>query len=94
MKGVGWKTNSLIRNGRKVDDLRRDIKRLSVGTFLAVQWLRLPSDAGGEGLIAGQGAKIPCNVQPKSIKEKYYYSKFNNDFFKKGVEHIICLYIK
>ena len=32
VRGVEWKTNSLIRNGRKVDGLRRDIKRLSVGT--------------------------------------------------------------
>ena len=70
VKGVEWKTNSLIRNGRKVDGLRRTIKRLSVWTSLAVQWLRLLPNAGGEGSIPGQGAKIPCNVQPKSIKEK------------------------
>ena len=35
----------------------------SLGTSLAVQWLRLcASNAGAMGLIAGQGAKIPHAV--------------------------------
>ena len=36
-----------------------------VGTFLVVQWLRLPaSAAGGVGLIPSRGTKIPQATQP------------------------------
>ena len=38
------------------------------GTFLVVQWLRPPSNAGGAGSILGQGAEIPHALQPKTIK--------------------------
>ena len=42
----------------------------------------LPSSAGREGLITGQGAKIPHVLWPKSqnIKQKQYRDKFNKDF--------------
>ena len=40
------------------------------GTSLVVQWLRLHgSNAGGAGLIPGQGTKIPHAVQPKIFKK-------------------------
>ena len=40
------------------------------------------SNAGGEGSIPGQGAKIPHASWPKkqSIKQKKYCNKFNKDF--------------
>ena len=46
---------------------------------MAVQWLRLPSNAGGTGLIPSQGAKIPHALWPKNqnIKQKQYCRKFN-----------------
>ena len=42
----------------------------------------LPSNAGGAGLIPGQGAKIPHASGPKNqnIKQKRYCKKFNKDF--------------
>ena len=42
----------------------------------------LPSNAVGEGLIPGLGAKIPHASWPKkqNIKQKQYCNKFNNDF--------------
>ena len=42
----------------------------------------LPSNAGGVGLIPGQGDKIPHGLQPKNqnIKQKQYCNKFNKDF--------------
>ena len=45
-------------------------------------WLRLPSNAGGVGLIPGQGPKIPCAPWPKNrnIKQKQYCHKFNKYF--------------
>ena len=41
-----------------------------------------PSNAGGAGLIPGQGAKIPHALRPKNqnIKPKWYCNKFNKDF--------------
>ena len=41
-----------------------------------------PSNAGGVGLIPGQGAKIPHALGPKNqnIKQKQYCNKFNKDF--------------
>ena len=43
------------------------------------------SNAGGEGSIPGQGAKIPHASWPKkqSIKQKKYCNKFNK-YFKNG----------
>ena len=42
----------------------------------------LPSNAGGEDSIPGQGAKTPHASQPKNqnIKQKQYCNKFNKDF--------------
>ena len=42
----------------------------------------LPSNAGGEDSIPGQGAKTPEASQPKNqnIKQKQYWNKFNKDF--------------
>ena len=46
----------------------------------------LPANAGGAGLIPGQGAKIPHDSRPKkrtqNIKQKQYCRKFNKDFKK------------
>ena len=41
-----------------------------------------PSNAGGEGLIPGRGAKIPHASRPKkqNIKQKQHCNKFNEDF--------------
>ena len=41
-----------------------------------------PSNAGGVGLIPGQGAKIPHALWPKNqnIKQKQYCNKCNKDF--------------
>ena len=47
-----------------------------LGTCLAVQLLRLPSDAEGAGLIPGGAAKIP-RVLNQNIKP--YCNKFNKD---------------
>ena len=49
------------------------IKYLQIGTFLSVQWLRLPlSMQEVFGSIPGQEAKIPHDLQPKNqnIKQK------------------------
>ena len=42
----------------------------------------LPSNAGGSGLITGQGAKIQHALGPKhqKIKHKQCWNKFNKDF--------------
>ena len=44
----------------------------------------LPSNAGAEGSIPGEGAKIPYASQPKKIKtkQKQYCNKFSTDFLK------------
>ena len=49
--------------------------------FLVVPWLRLPSNAGSEGFIPGQGAKILHAQWPKkqNMKQKYC-NRFNKDF--------------
>ena len=41
-----------------------------------------PCNAGGAGLIPGQGAKIPHALWPKNqnINQKQYCNKFNKDF--------------
>ena len=41
----------------------------------------LPYNAGGVGLISGQGAKLLHTLWPKNqnIKQKYYCNKFNKD---------------
>ena len=43
-----------------------------------------PSNAGGVGLIPGQGAKILYDLWPKKSKHKQqkYYNKSNKDFLK------------
>ena len=48
-----------------------------------------PSNAGGTGLIPGQGARIPHASPPKdqNIKQKQYCNKFNKDL-KKEMVHI------
>ena len=45
-----------------------------------------PSNAGGSGLIPGQGAKIPHAWGPnnQNIKQKQYGNKFNKDLKKKN----------
>ena len=45
----------------------------------------LPSNAGGEGWIPGQGVEMPHASWQKNqnIKQKLYCNKFNKDF-KKG----------
>ena len=50
----------------------RSMKITQIGTFLAVQWLRLlASNAGGVRLICGQGTKIPHAVQHgQKLKKK------------------------
>ena len=56
-----------------------------------------PSNAGGEGLIPGWGAKIP-NVswsKNQNINQKQYCDKFNKDFNKKnGLVHIKRIFKK
>ena len=41
-----------------------------------------PSNAGGTGLIPGQGAKIPhaSGSKNQNIKQKQYCNKFSKDF--------------
>ena len=48
-------------------------------TPLAVQWLRLSSNAWGAGSIPGQGAEIPHTLQSKNQnrKQNKYCNKFN-----------------
>ena len=42
-----------------------------VGTFLVVQWLRLPaSTSGGVGLIPSRGTKIPHATNKPTLKKK------------------------
>ena len=43
-----------------------------------------PSNAGGAGLIPGQGAKIPHASRPKNqnIKQKQYSNKFSKRLLK------------
>ena len=44
-----------------------------------------PSNAGGAGLIPGQGTKVPQASRPKNqnMKQKQYCKKFNKDLKKK-----------
>ena len=50
-----------------------------MGTSPAVQWLTLPSNAGGAGLIPGRGTKIPhaegCGQKLKKKRKitRYHY---------------------
>ena len=48
-----------------------------------------PSNAGGAGLIPGQGVKIPHTSWPKNqnIKQKQYCNKFNE---KKNLKKCTC----
>ena len=63
----------------------------SLGTSLVVQWLRLhASNAGGTGLIPGQGSKIPHGERPKKergvslLMNKIKYSALNKFLFETG----------
>ena len=63
------------------------MKKLKMGTSLAVQWLILHvPNAGGVGLIPGQGTKIPhvaqCleNKQTTTKKEKPRYAGKDTTF--------------
>ena len=58
-----------------------------VGDFPGSPVVRtLPSNAGGVGLILGQGVKIPHASGPKNQnrKQKQYRKKFNKDLKKNG----------
>ena len=56
------------------------IKNESVGTSLAVQWLRLHLPMqGGAGLIPGRGAKIPRASQPKPNKQTKKPKTYNRN---------------
>ena len=60
-------------------------KRHTMGDFPGSPVVKTsPSNAGGMGLIPGQGAKIPHASCPKNqnIKQKQYCNKFNTDFKK------------
>ena len=50
------------------------IRVLSTGTSPVVQWLRLPSNAGGAGSITGLGTKIPhaarCGQKQKNKQKE------------------------
>ena len=69
-----------------------NVKNVGMG-YLTSKWIQglpwwssgkdSPSNAGGEGLILGQGAKIQYASWPKNqinIKQKQYYHKFNRFF--------------
>ena len=51
-----------------------------------------PSNAGARVQFPGQGAKISHVLQPKNIKRKQYYNKFNKDVLK--IVHIKNLFLK
>ena len=61
------------------------IEKVSGGTFMVVQWLTSPSNAGDTSLIPGQGVKIPHASLSKNqtMKQKQYCSKHNKDLKKK-----------
>ena len=82
---------------RKIEKKKREnnVKNVGMG-YLTSKWILglpwwssgkdSPSNAEGEGLIPGQGAKIQYASWPKSqinIKQKQYYNKFNR-FLKNG----------
>ena len=48
--------------------LRASLLQEDKGTSSAVQWLRLhASNAGGAGLIPGQGTRTPCAMEHESV---------------------------
>ena len=53
-----------------------------------------PSNAGGAGLIPGQGAKIPHASGPKnqSIKWKQYCNKIDKDFKNSPLQKKKCIF--
>ena len=61
------------------------IEKVGGGTFMVVQWLTSPSNAGDTSLIPGQGVKIPHASLSKNqtMKLKQYCSKHNKDLKKK-----------
>ena len=61
---VHWSLYFLIVVKKKKDNIK-----ITIGTSLAVQWLKLGvSTAGHTGLVPDGGTKIPYNVQPKNKK--------------------------
>ena len=60
-----------------------DMKIVNVGHFPGSPVVKAsPSNAGGAGLIPGQGANIPHASRPENqnIKQKQYWNKCNKDF--------------
>ena len=66
----------------------RNLNLRTVGTSLAVQWLRLhASIAGGVGSIPGHGTKIPsCCVAKKKEKKLKDYSLFIWNLHKRQLD--------
>ena len=61
------------------------IEKVGGGTFMVVQWLTSPSNAGDTSSIPGQRVKIPHASLSKNqtMKKKQYCSKHNKDLKKK-----------
>ena len=63
-------SSKYITRTRRLGKKEKYQKSLAIGTSLMVQWLRLQAaNAGGMGLIPGQGTKIP-HAAPSKIKSK------------------------
>ena len=57
--------------GQKFKKKKKKKGVTDVGTFLVVQWLRLPaSTSGGVGLIPSRGTKIPHATNKPTLKKK------------------------
>ena len=58
------------------------LRKKGGGTSLVVHWLRLCLPMQGARLNPSQGARIPHALRPKSksMKQKQYCNKFNEDF--------------
>ena len=55
-----WRTISLWTTDMLLNNLNSTLKKIPAGTSVAIQWLRLHvPNAGGTGLIPGQGTEIP-----------------------------------
>ena len=63
---------------------------MQFGTFLAVQWLRLPLPMQGVQIDPCSGAKIPHASPPKdqNRKQKKHCNKFNKDFKMVHIKNI------
>ena len=65
-----WRTINLRTTDTLLNNLNSTLKKIPAGTSVAIQWLRLHvPNAGGTGLIPGQGTEIP-HQELKSSKEK------------------------